>query len=82
MTDPAKAATDALKDQAAALGAELDRLIGRARAAASEAGLDAGALAARGRAAAEAADTHVRNAPLASAAIAFLAGCLVGRLLR
>jgi ElaB/YqjD/DUF883 family membrane-anchored ribosome-binding protein len=82
VTDPAQAAKDALEKQAAALGAELDRLIGRARTAAAAAGIEGEALVARGRAAAEAADACVHRAPIASAAVAFIAGCLVGRLLR
>jgi ElaB/YqjD/DUF883 family membrane-anchored ribosome-binding protein len=81
MTDPAGAAK-IFDDQTAALRAELERLVARARAAATDAGFSGDELAARGRAAAEAADAYVHKAPIASAAIAFLAGCLMGRLLR
>jgi ElaB/YqjD/DUF883 family membrane-anchored ribosome-binding protein len=81
MTDAAGAAK-IFDDETAALRAELERLISRVRAAATDAGFAGDDLVARGRAAAEAADTYVHRAPVASAAIAFLAGCLVGRLLR
>jgi ElaB/YqjD/DUF883 family membrane-anchored ribosome-binding protein len=81
MTDAAGAAK-IFDDETAALRAELERLISRVRAAATDAGFAGDDLVARGRAAAEAADAYVHRAPVASAAIAFLAGCLVGRLLR
>ena len=69
-------------NQTAALRVELERLIERARGLAADAGLAGDELVARSRAATEAADAYVHRAPIASAAIAFLAGCLVGRLTR
>ena len=53
MTDPADASSDP-KDQTAALRAELERLIERARGLAADAGLSGDEVVARGRAAAEA----------------------------
>jgi ElaB/YqjD/DUF883 family membrane-anchored ribosome-binding protein len=79
MADPA--GDDAVKEEIAALKAQLGDLLRRTREAAGSGEL-ADALAERGRATAEAADAYVRRAPLPSAALAFLAGCLVGRLLR
>jgi ElaB/YqjD/DUF883 family membrane-anchored ribosome-binding protein len=81
MTDPADASSDPT-DKAAALRAELERLVARARTAAAEAGISGEDLVERSRAAAEATDAYVHKSPIASAAIAFLAGCLIGRLTR
>ena len=82
MSDATETAKDAVRDELAGLKAELAELLNRARAATAEIGPVGEQLAARGRAGAEAADAYVRKSPLSSAAIAFLAGCLVGRLLR
>jgi ElaB/YqjD/DUF883 family membrane-anchored ribosome-binding protein len=82
MSDPAGTAKDAVRDELAALKAELGELLNRARAASAELGPVGEELMERGRAGAEAADAYVRKSPLSSAAIAFLAGCLIGRLLR
>lgn len=73
---------DAIQDEIAALKAQLGDLLRRARETAAEAGPIGDAVLERGRAAAETADGYVRNAPLASAAAAFLVGCCIGRLLR
>lgn len=81
MTDPTGIAEDC-EAQTAALRAELEQLLARARAAAAEAGLSGEALVEQSRAAAEATDAYVHKSPIASAAIAFLAGCLIGRLTR
>lgn len=73
---------DTIEAEIAALKAQLGALLRRARETAADAGPIGDAVLERGRAAAEAADGYVRHAPFASAAVAFLAGCLIGRLLR
>jgi ElaB/YqjD/DUF883 family membrane-anchored ribosome-binding protein len=74
---------DALREDLAALKKQLAELARHSRAAAASGARQAyRGIAERGEMTMDAASDYVRSAPLASVAVAFLVGCIAGRLVR
>lgn len=74
---------DTLRADIAALKKQLGELLRHGKSAAASGTRQAyDELAERGERTADAASDYVRSAPLASVAVAFLVGCVAGRLVR
>ena len=74
---------DTVREDLAALKKQLAELLSHSKSAAASGARQAyDELAERGERTADAASDYVRSAPLASVAVAFLVGCVAGRLVR